>query len=71
LLVEGWFEELERTGRINAEAGTPWQQLESMPLVRPTVLDSVRLSYARLGRGEKVDLKKLHNQLLELKRILA
>ena len=71
LLIEGWLEELERTGHIHSGAGTPWQQLESMPLVRPTLLDSVRLTYARLGRGEKVDLKKLHNQLLELKRILA
>jgi hypothetical protein len=71
LLVEGWFEELERSGRIQAGAGTPWEQIESMPMVRPTLLDSVRLTYARLGRGEKVDLKILHNQLLELKRILA
>jgi hypothetical protein len=71
LLVEGWFEELERTGRIHTGAGTPWQQLEAMPLVRPTLLNNVRLAYARLGQGEKVDLKKLHNQLLELKRILA
>jgi hypothetical protein len=71
LMVEGWFEELERTGHIHAGAGTPWQQLDAMPLVRPALLNKVRLAYDRLGRGDKVDLKKLHNQLLELKRILA
>lgn len=72
VMVQNWLQELRRSGHIVTNTThPPWNHLETMPLIDTAVLAEVRDSYSRLGRGEKVDLKGLHNKLLILKRNLA
>jgi hypothetical protein len=71
LMVDGWIDDLERRGCLDAGRGSSWQQLQAMPFIPNDLLGEVENDYARLGRGERVNLKKLPNRLHELKRILA
>lgn len=44
----------------------PWPRLEANPLIDQTVLDALKTDHARLAAGNKVDLRRLHNQLRKL-----
>lgn len=72
-MVEAWLSGIWRSGHlsIGSQESPPWDELEYLPLVDSAVLRNVRESYRRLGRGEKVDLAELHNNILILKRNMA
>lgn len=69
-MVENWVLDLQRGGQLPAVGfvSPPWDLMQSMPLMDHSALRAIRDSYARLGRGEKVDLSALHNNILTLKR---
>lgn len=72
-MVNQWLFELQESGQLHyRKAGAPpWEQLAEMPLVDKALLASIRDSYSRLGSGQKVDLKKLHNTIQTVKRNMA
>ena len=71
VMIDNWLREMERNGQLRPGGGSPWQQLENMSLVEPGLLQALEADYACLGRGEKIDLQKLHLKLQAMKRSLA
>jgi hypothetical protein len=72
-MINAWLHGSAHANGLSGAAAEPppWSQLEAMPGIDTTVLHAVRDSYRRLGLGERVDLKALHNNLLTLKRNMA
>jgi hypothetical protein len=71
-MVRTWLRDIRRHRLEYADTvHPPWDELEAMPLIDTAALTRVRDIYSRLGRGEKIDLRELHNNLLILKRNLA
>lgn len=71
-MINAWLDDSVHAGRPTTSAATPpWSALEALPGIDLRALHAVRDSYRKLGLGERVDLKILHNHLLTLKRNMA
>ena len=66
ILIDQWLADLTKK-QVVANSQDPWQALAKMPLIDKAVLARVQNHYDQLGRGERVNLTSLHNDLRTLK----
>jgi hypothetical protein len=72
-MVDNWLRGLRQAGLLApGDPGSfPARELERLPTIDRDALTQVHDSYSRLGRGAKVDLARLHNNLHRLRESMA
>lgn len=70
LMLETWFDELRERAAIPASTGPPWRHIRAMAAADGACIDRLERDHDVLERGGRVDLRTLHNNIEELRRML-
>jgi hypothetical protein len=71
LMFEDWFGEIRRHRGVGTAGGPPWQTLAATPTLNKTLLSRLQDAYAKLERGDAVDLVELNNLILKARKAIG
>ncbi len=63
MMFHSWFKALAKRGGDAGLAHDPWEHLQAIPMLSNKTIKSLRQRYDRLQRRQKVNLRRLHDDL--------
>jgi len=64
------FDDIRQQRKLPESGETVWNQLHKSPLLRKEIVDALQFQYQTLQSGRKVDLRRLQNQINQVRKAL-